>query len=185
MTLPPITFVTESPTTDPMPGYAGPRIFLPFIEELEQRAAMPIPVRYGLLKEALPLEGFILLDSPNHPVMTLDEQAPELRAKLAEWIVPIGIHDVGHKVYSKVLEPLSLPAAIDGASFQDWRSSSKHGIGARGLYGLHAIAHLIGAECEDAFSLSERYCYLTSRVHFGLPHLLLDYLTALANTRAT
>lgn len=182
MTLPPITFVAESPLPSHIPSYAGPRMLMPFVEEVGRRAGRVPPI-IGCLRDALPLDGFILFDSLSHPALALEAYPPAIRAEIAARLVPIGIVDIGERVYSKVLEPFSVAAAIDVISILQWEGSDHNLTEAHGLYGLHAIAALIGAEQESAVSRSERYCYLKSHSHYGLPHLLLDYLSALAESR--
>jgi hypothetical protein len=63
-------------------------------------------------------------------------------------------------------------------SLSEWESTTPLTIGARGLYGRKDVRSQIGASC--LLFESERYCYFQSSTHRGLPHLVVDYLEALA-----
>jgi hypothetical protein len=134
-----------------------------------------------LLRDALPLDGFIILRSLNHVALSLAECDPAQRAEVAARLVPIQVS--GTRIFERILENLSVAAAIDGMSYQEWQGRDPAKQTAHGLYGLHQIGQLAGGECVSLFQ-SERYCYLQSFAHFGLPHLLADYLAALERSRA-
>ena len=81
-------------------------------------------------------------------------------------------------VFDELLEPLSIAAAVDTMTFMEWRGDSTTARDTRGPYGRRDIGALVGAS--PLIYKSERYCYLHSKTHHGLPHLLADYLTVYA-----
>jgi len=177
----PVTWVYEPPRLPPAPMHVGPEHYARFIEEVGHHAGVSIPLVRGFLRDVAPGEGFILLKASTHPKLVLDECAPERRAELASRLVPI----VGDRtrIFENLLEPLSVPAAVDGMTLLEWKVADPVKPGARGPYGLRDIGHLVGASCLEFESA--RYCYLSSPTHQGLPHLLADYLAAYARTVLT
>ena len=112
--------------------------------------------------------------------MALDECSAEQRIELAGRLVPIETSRI--RIFEELLEPLSLAAAIDSMSMMEWERGDPHQVGTRGLYGRRDVGQLVGAAC--LLFKSERYCYLQSPTHRGLPHLLADYLNALGEQRS-
>jgi hypothetical protein len=179
MTLTQITFVSEPARLPHVPGAIGPERFDRFLAAVEQHAGFPVGRVHGFLRDVAPAAGFILLDASADPEMVLDELPPEQRSELASRLVPIGVGQT--RIFERVLENLSVPAAVDGLSLFEWETADPAAPGARGLHGLRDIGQLVGASC--LLFESARYCYLTSPVHHGLPHLLVDYLGALTRHR--
>ena len=137
---------------------------------------MSISLRHGFLRDVAPSEGFIFLSGSAHPKISLDECAPERRRDLASRLISVGEDRVD--ILQELLEGLSVAAAIDFMTFAEWKSDTRGQRGARGPYGLRHIGALVGATC--LLFESPRYCYLQSSTHFGLPHLLADYLAVYA-----
>jgi len=160
-----------------VPNQVTPQIYGRFVEEVGRRAGVDIPFVEGFLRDVAPADGFILLNASAHPVMVVGECAPEQQADLASRLIPIDEDRV--RIFEKLLEPLSIPGAIESMSLMEWELQDPATIGARGLYGRHDIGEVVGARCNNLFR-SARYCYLESSTHYGLPHLLADYLAALA-----
>jgi hypothetical protein len=173
----PITWVDEPRRGPPNSMPSGSQRYARFINEVGRFAGVSIPLVQGFLREVAPSEGIILLDGSAHPTLVLDECAAEERADLARRLVPIDESRI--RIFENLLEPLSLPAAVDGMTLMEWESEDPDKPGAYGPYGRRDIAQLVGASC--LMYESERYCYLHSLTHNGLPHLLADYLTAYAN----
>jgi hypothetical protein len=147
-------------------------IWRQFFDTLGERLGITITKTIGNLVEVAPERGFVVMTTPfRHP--TLDH---DLRSRT----IPIG--ESRPKILQRVLEPYQLPAAIDSMSVSEWRSDAERMVkGAKGLWGRHEIAEKIGARCSTIFLFrSEHYAYLSSDHHDGLPHLLADYLRALA-----
>ena len=173
----PITWVYVPPLRPPDAMSSGPERYAGLIAEIGRFAEVSIPMVQGPLWSVAPLQGIILMSGASHPVVAINECAPERRIDLARRLVPI---DVGRtRVFEELLEPLSLPAAVDSMTHLEWEGADPNKPGARGPYGLREIGRLVGASC--LLFESERYCYLHSPTHHGLPHLLADYLTAYAN----
>jgi hypothetical protein len=180
MTSVPITFVYEVPSADSGQQWAGPEFYREFMEQLGRHAGQSVTTVYGKLRDSIPPTGFILLSSLNHPVVTLSECEVAQQTDLAARLIPVGVGNT--RIFDRVLEKLSVAAAISELSFWEWNGTDCSIPGARGLHGRRDIGNLIGANCLEIFS-SERYCYLQSTKHYGLPHLLADYLTALARPK--
>ena len=70
-----------------------------------------------------------------------------------------------------------MAAAIDEWSLQQWQSSTATAAAAWWLYGRRDIGERVGGSCLKPYSGG--YCNLFSFDHTGLPHLLVDYLSAL------
>jgi len=177
----PITWVYEPPELPPGPDSVRPEYYARFIEELGRHAGVTIPLVQGLLRDVAPAEGLIVLNPSAHPKLVLDACAPEMRAQLASRLVPISGSRI--RIFESLLEPLSVPAAVDAMTLLEWKTEDPATPGARGPYGLRDIGHLVGASCLEFESA--RYCYLSSPTHHGLPHLLADYLAAYARTVLT
>jgi len=173
-----ITWVYEPQVGAEHPTAMGLDHFAPFVEQVGRYASVTIPRTDGRLCDVAPDDGFILLKtSSTHRSLT--ECSDERRADLASRIVPLGVSQT--RVFENLLEPLSIPAAVDSMTHFEWTGSAPDALGADGLLGLKAIGAQIGANCP--FLSSERYCYLSSKTHHGLPHLLADYLAALHAAR--
>jgi hypothetical protein len=170
----PITFVHQPLPTD---SSADTQRYARFIGEVEHFAGVSVRQVQGSLRDVASSEGIILMNTSVDPVLALDEFSAAGRAELAARLVPISESRI--RIFERLLEPLSLPAAIDTMTFMEWESDDPNSLGARGPYGRRDVGHLVGASC--LLFESERYCYLQSPTHHGLPHLLADYLTAYAN----
>jgi len=155
----------------------GPEGYAHLVDEIGRFAGVSIPMVEGFLREVTPPEGIILLNGSADTLLVLDECAAEGRLDLARRLVPLGEGQI--RIFEKLLEPLSLPAAVDWVTHGEWEHADPDKPGAYGPYGRRDIAQLVGATC--LMYESERYCYLHSPTHHGLPHLLADYLTAYAN----
>jgi hypothetical protein len=173
----PITWVYEPDREPPTPMSAGPEYYARFIDEVGRFAGVSIPMVEGFLRDVAPSEGIILLNGSADVVLVLDECAAEGLADLTRRLVPISEGPI--RIFEKLLEPLSLPAAVDWMTHGEWEHADPNKPGAYGPYGRRDIGQLVGARC--LMYESERYCYLHSPTHHGLPHLLADYLTAYAN----
>ena len=168
-----ITLVYEPPRLPPTPMRSGPERFAGFLDELS-RYAGAVRVIEGRLSEVAPAAGFVLLAGGVHPAMALDECSPEQRLDLATRLVPLGTSQKG--IFA-LLEEWLLPAAVENLALVEWEAAEQDEIGARGLYGRRDVGQRAGASCVELFS-SAHYCYLQSVKHHGLPHLLVDYLSA-------
>lgn len=169
----PITWVYEPPRQPIAPMEVGVEGYASFIEEVGRHAGVRIPLIEGFLRDVAPAEGLILFNGSVHPRLALAECAAEEQAQLASRLVPIWLDRA--RILEGLLEPLSLPAAVDDMTIAEWEGD-RAGSGAWGPYGLRDIGKLVGASC--ALFESARYCYLHSPTHQGLPHLLADYLAA-------
>lgn len=150
-----------------------------FIDEIGRHTGVTVPRVSGRLCDVAPDEGFILL-SASHPGESLAACATELQQKLAARMVPLDVSR--SRIFDRVLEGLSVPAAVDSVSHLEWSQAAPDVTGARGPYGLRSIGTTLGAPCGDGVEGSRNYCYLTSATHQGLPHLLADFLIALHKT---
>jgi hypothetical protein len=173
-----LTFVYEPPRITQPTNSSGPERYTRFIEDLGRHAGISVAYREGVFRDVAPDQGFILLHTTGDPAMVLSECAPERRAEYASRLVPVGVDRT--KIFDRVLENLSLPAAVDALTFFEWETRDPAHTGARGPHGLSELAPQIGARC--LLFKSARYCYLASDTHEGLPHLLADYLLALHRT---
>jgi hypothetical protein len=156
---------------------AGPEQYNRFVAAVERHLGSAVERRYGFLRDVAPSTGFILLDGSAHPEIVLEECSAKGLGELASRLVPLGRSQT--RIFENVLEKLEVPAAVDGLSFVEWEAADPDAIGAWGPYGRSDIAPLIGAKC--VLYESPRYCYLQSASHYGLPHLLVDYLRALVS----
>jgi hypothetical protein len=166
-----ITFVYQWTRDLPHRDISAAREYDRFIEELACHASSSIQT-IEQLHEA-PTSDFIVFAGADARASLNDcplEQQPSISRRL----VPINASRP--KIFEKLLEPLSLPAAIDDLSMLEWKLSAPSQVGTRGLHGLREVGRLASASC--LIFQSERYCFLESPTHRGLPHLLADYLTA-------
>lgn len=131
------------------------------------------------LKDLHAEADFVLLSASIAPSLALAECALEHQMEWARQLVPLQVSRTG---IFEMLEKLSLPAAITSLAITEWEASQGSDPGASGLYGQREIGCVAGASCVSLFA-SERYCYLESKAHQGLPHLLADYLRAWARPR--
>jgi len=148
-----------------------------FLAELRQYSGQDVPVLVGTLEVALDTDGFILLPFTGALQQALTDCLPAQRAGLAARLVPLGVGSIDP--LDETTDIIAVAAAIDEPSLQRWQSGAPSA-GAWGLYGRHDIGDIIGAGCFKPYSGS--YCSLFSAVHLGLPHLLVDYLSALTQT---
>jgi hypothetical protein len=147
-----------------------------FVRRLGQHVGVAIQRIDGRLCDHTPADGFILLHS-FHPHDALAACPPLERDGIAARVIAMDVSR--SRIFSRVLDGLGLVAAIDYPSHIEWaRSPTIPAVS--GFYGLKAIAAMVGAACDPAAGTSDSYCYLTSRTHEGLPHLLADYLVALS-----
>lgn len=152
-----------------------------FVRAVAVHAGIAIEPTDGRLCDHVPARGFVLLHSA-HPHEALAACVPADRDGIAARVVLIEVSR--SRIFSSVLESLRVAAAVDYASHLAWsREPSSLANGeACGLYGLRSIASAIGATCDPSAGTSENYCFLNSAAHEGLPHLLADYLGALASS---
>ena len=155
-----------------------------FVRAVANHAGVAIEPIHGRLCDHVPADGFVLLHSADLHV-ALAACAPADRVSIAARIVALDVSR--SRIFSRVLEGLRLAAAVDYASHLAWsrEPSSLANSEACGLYGLRSIASAIGATCDSSAGTSENYCFLNSAAHEGLPHLLADYLSALASSDTT
>jgi hypothetical protein len=166
-----ITFVYQWTRDLPHRDISAAEEHARFIEELACHAASPIRT-IEQLREA-PASDFIVFAGADARI-SLSECPVEQQASIARRLVPINASRT--RIFEELLEPLSLPAAIDDFSMLEWRVRPPDQVGTRGLHGLRDVGRLAGANC--LIFQSERYCFLESSTHRGLPHLLADYLIA-------
>ena len=169
-------FVHEPSRLDSVPGsvFAGPERYDRFVSELERYTGTGVSRASGRLCDVAPADGLVLLDGTVDVRESIAECSPDMQADLLTRVIPFGVGRT--RIFEKLLEPLSLLAAIDVLSFWEWDTQEPDTSGARGLYGLREVGARIGASC--LVFESARYCYLQSEAHHGLPHLLADYLRA-------
>jgi hypothetical protein len=166
-----ITFVYQWTRDLPHRDVSAAKEHARFIKELAGCAGCSIQT-IEQLSDA-PASDFIVFAGADARV-SLSECPIEQQSSIARRLVPINASRSG--IFNKLLEPLSLPAAIDGLSMMEWKVGDPNQHGTRGLHGLREVGRLAGASC--LLFQSERYCFLESSTHRGLPHLLADYLTA-------
>jgi len=99
-----ITWVYEPPRLPPAPNQVTSQYFAPF-EEVGRRAGVDIPLVEGFLRDVAPADGFILLDASAHPLMVINECAPEHQGDLASRLIPID--EDRTRILDTLLEPLS------------------------------------------------------------------------------
>jgi hypothetical protein len=157
-----------------------------FIDEIGRYAGVDVAMKEGALKDVAPSEGFILLSS-FHPQLAIDAVDPLLRPDVASRTIPLDVSP--SRIFTRILEGLRVPAAVDTASYLRWKASDRHTLGAFGPYGLRKVASLVGASCVSSHIGSSgkspdqvdsvNYCYLHSPSHYGVTHLLADFLIRL------
>jgi hypothetical protein len=166
-----ITFVYQRTRDLPDRPVSASREYARFIDELAHHAGSAIQT-IEQLRDA-PESDFIVFGGADVRV-SLNECPIEQRACIARRLVPINASRSG--IFENLLEPLSLAGAIDALSMVEWKMWEPYRVGTRGLHGLRDVGRLAGASC--LIFESERYCFLESSTHRGLPHLLADYLVA-------
>jgi hypothetical protein len=149
-----------------------------FISELGQHIHSPLTT-YNRLHEA-PGSDFIVLSGADARA-ALESYPIDAQPGFARRLIPINASRP--RILERLLEPLSVPCAVDAMSLAEWEQTDASQLGARGIYGLREVGKAVGATC--LLFESERYCFLQSAVHNGLPHLLASYLTALLHYRTT
>lgn len=156
------------------------------INEIGRHAGVTIPVVEGRLRDAGPLEGFILWNAYGRDLAdafaaSSVEQSSALASKFAPRMVQI---DASTSRIFQRLESLRIAAAIDVSSHQSWKDVKSVGRGRQGrqgIFGRRAIASGIDAHCDDR-QRSKEYCYITGARDTELPQLVADYLKALHRT---
>jgi hypothetical protein len=166
-----ITFVFQWTPCMPHRPVSAAKQHARFIDELAHHAGSSIQT-IEQLRDA-PESDFIVFGGADARV-SLNECPIEQQASISRRLVPINASRSG--LLETVLEPLSLPAAIDDLSMVEWQMWEPYNVGTRGLHGLREVGKLVNASC--LLFESERYCFLESSTHRGLPHLLADYLIA-------
>ena len=87
----------------------------------------------------------------------------------------------GKGAFHAQMEKLCLAGALDSGAIAGWNSTESTGRPVEGLTGKRDLATTINATCmEDLMMPPTGYCFMVSMKHRGLPHLLADYLRALA-----
>jgi hypothetical protein len=132
-----------------------------FISELGQHIHSPLTT-YNRLHEA-PGSDFIVLSGADARA-ALESYPIDAQPGFARRLIPINASRP--RILERLLEPLSVPCAVDAMSLAECE-----------------VGKAVGATC--LLFESERYCFLQSAVHNGLPHLLASYLTALLHYRTT
>lgn len=150
-----------------------------FVQEVSRHAGVAIPYLEGRLQDIAPMDGFILLNSfgPSHSLSGCD---PERRDELASRLVAMDVSN--SRIFERVLEPLSLAAAVDVFSHLAWQKPESVPGGTQFLYGLREISSDLQVDLEG--DSSPRYCRMLSEPPGGLPHLLVRYLLSLLEHRA-
>ena len=159
---------------------SGPEKLRVFLDELVVHAGARVPVENCFLKDVRTMSDFVLLSASIAPSLALAECAPDQQVELAKRLVPLQVSRTG---IFEMLEKLSLPAAVTSLAITEWEASRQDGPDASGVYGQREIGCAAGASCVDLFT-SRRYCYLESKAHRSLPHLLAGYLHAWARIRS-
>lgn len=156
---------------------SGPERYMPFVDAVGRYGGQSVPFIQASLRDAAPTSGFVLFAGANVKA-ALEECPLARRSELASRLIPIDASRT--RILERLLEPLSLAAAIDDMSLREWETQTER-LGASGLFGLQDVGKRVGAE--SLLYESERYCYLRSPTHHGLPHLLVDYLKELGMQR--
>ena len=173
----PVTFIYQSPVEDTSPAACGYRGHEHFVAALLQQPQISLQFVLGKLAEISRVElGYIIFDGIDAGVALLSCNV-ETRSEIASRMIPINASRP--RIFQKLLEKYALAGAIDGMSMAEWESVNSEG--AHGLFGRKDIAARIGAVPD--FLESERYAYLKSSTHHGLPHLVADYICALSAAR--
>jgi hypothetical protein len=171
MTPPAITFVYQWTRDMPHRDISAAKEYARFLEELAGYAASPIQT-IEQLREA-PATDFIVFAGADVRV-SLNECSIDQQPAIARRLIPINASRP--RIFEMLLEPLSLAAAVDDLSMLEWKTRKPEQAGTRGLHGLREVGNSVGANC--LIFQSERYCFLESSIHRGLPHLLAEYLSA-------
>jgi hypothetical protein len=174
MKLLPVTFVYQSALSPLSSMATGIEGYAKFMTALQRQRGISLTVIERRLAEVIDLPGYLLFGGADC-LVALFECPVERQSSVALRLVPLNASRP--KIFQKLLEPYSLAGAIDDMSLLEWESPNVGPIDAHGLFGRKDIANLIGATPD--FLISERYAYLKSSTHDGLPHLLADYLVAL------
>lgn len=174
-----VILVWEPLRRPPTPLSSGPESLSSFLDELAAHTGAYVAVEECFLRDLQTAADFVLLSASVAPSLALAECAPELQTELAQKLVPMQVSTTG---IFEMLEKFSLPAAVTSLALAEWEATRLDRPRASGLHGQREIGHAAGASCVDLFT-SERYCYLESKTHRGLPHLLADYLQAWARLR--
>lgn len=163
-----VAFVYQREPNLPHRDISTAMLYERFLKEVERHASCTI----GLTEELqeAPESDFIVFAGADLRA-TLQRYSAGDQVAFSRRLVPMNASS--SDIFEGLLEPLSLPAAIDSMSFAGWHLGQT---GARGLHGLRSIGSTIGASC--LVFQSENYCYFKSERHQGLPHLLVDYLNA-------
>jgi hypothetical protein len=149
--------------------------YLRFAEALGRHLGSPVPLVQDELRNA-PRDGFVVINPMGDIGRPLDACDPELRAGLPPRRVVL---DVFRGDLPDLLTTVGPVGAIESMSFFAWKSRSEEATGASGLYGFASLASKSGATC-SRLPATAPYCLLGSDTHEGLPHLLVDYLRAVA-----
>ena len=171
MTIPKITWIYEA--------HESPAFHLGrderFIDAISHHAGVAIDRLEGRLLELAPSGGFIILNAFG-PREALAGCSPERWADLAPRLIPLDVSS--SRIFDRLLEPLSLAAAVDAPTHLAWTRDPTNAQGTQGLFGLRAIGRVMGVAIDPGGS--ERYCRMSGP---PLPQLLAEYLAALDESR--
>jgi hypothetical protein len=170
----PVSFVCYVPD-DPKRWLAVSQGHARFFSEVGRHAGSPLKT-YRAPHDAPETDFLLLAGADVRTVLALYPLA--VRASFARRLIPINVSRP--KIFESILEPLAIPGAVDPMSIVEWEHDENRP-GAWGLFGIRDVGAKIGAAC--VLYSSERYCFLQSDAHRGLPDLLVSYLTAYAAAR--
>jgi hypothetical protein len=169
-----VLFVSDLPDTD-----RGTHYFTGFLDELGHHLGQPVPVGPGQLRDVeLPFD-FVILETTDVEQSLVGRDASE-QADLARRLVVVCPHRRKAFVYPQMVRRC-LAGALESLAMISQGSVDPANQRTKGLTGMRDLAARINATCMDDLLMPPiGYCFMESTKHHGLPHLLADYLRALA-----
>jgi hypothetical protein len=168
-----VMFASESLSSE----QAAPR-YARFLAEVSRHLEHTVPLVQMPLRDIAPSDSFIILETPDLG-LSLATCEQEQRIELARRLIPV-YPPRGRGAFHAQMEQFSVAAAIEASAIASWEHADPADRNAGGLTGKRDLALHIDASCMDDLAMPPvGYCFLVSTKHYGIPHLLADYLRCL------
>jgi hypothetical protein len=169
-----VLFVCELPDIE-----RGAHQYARFLDDLGTRLSHTVPFVQARLCDVTSLFDFAILETLDVKQSLAGCDVSE-QAELAQRLVPL-YPPRGKGTFHPQMEQLCLAGALEPWAMANWDPANSASQRTEGLTGRRDLAAIINATCMDDLMMPPAgYCFMVSTQHHGLPHLLADYLCALA-----
>src|SRR3954464_15048923 len=169
-----VLFVCELPDIE-----RGTHQYARFLDDLGTRLSDPVLFVQARLCDVKSPFDFAILETLDVEQSLAGCDASE-QAGLAKRLLPVYPRR-GKGTFHAQMEQLCLAGALEAWAMAGWDPANSASLRTEGLTGRRDLATIINATCMDDLMMPPAgYCFMVSTQHHGLPHLLADYLCALA-----